>query len=101
MSRFRRRFFRRQTFLAQVLCKLNDQNRVLGRLSNQQNKADLRIHVVHQTERVNKDHCPQQADRNRQQNGNGNHPAFVQSHQEQISKQECRNNPQQTDQNGA
>ncbi len=91
MSRFNRRFFGVFALLAQVFCEFDNQNRVFGRLRNQQNEADLRIHVIDQSEHVQEYHRAQQSHRNRQQNGNGNHPAFVQGDQEQVSKQERQN----------
>ena len=61
-----------------VLGKLNDQNRVFGGQSQSGQKTDLKIHVIGKPPPGSGNGCAQQSQRQHEQVGNGNGPAFIQ-----------------------
>src|SRR5262249_19553911 len=73
---------------ALLLAELDDQDAVLRRQSDQHHHADLPIEIEREAAHDDRNERAEHADRDGQQHGHWNRPAFVQADQEQIGEQD-------------
>ncbi len=73
------------------LGELDHQDRVLGREAHRREQADLQVDVVLEAPQRDREHRPDQPERNDQQHGHGNRPALVQRGQaeEDDEQRDC------------